>query len=52
MRLSRLLRRPLAPAIATVTLRAWLLWATVAAAIVVGVVLYFRYERSLTPLLG
>jgi hypothetical protein len=29
-----------------------LLWALVAAAIVVGLVLYFKYERQITPLIG
>ena len=42
---------PFTPA-APVTFRAWVLWGVVAGAIVVGVVLYFRYERALTPLVG
>jgi hypothetical protein len=37
---------------AAVPRRRVLLWALVAAAIVVGVVLYFKYERQITPLIG
>lgn len=47
-----MLRRPDAPVFATVTLRAWLLWAAIGVAIIIGVILYFRYERALTPLVG
>jgi hypothetical protein len=35
-----------------IPLRRVLLWALVGVAIVVGVVLYFRYERLIVPLLG
>ena len=47
-----MLRRPDAPVIATVTPRAWLLWAAIGSAIIIGVILYFRYERALTPLVA
>jgi hypothetical protein len=35
-----------------VPLRRVLLWALVGAAIVVGIVLYFKYERQIAPLIG
>lgn len=37
---------------AVTSLRRVLLWSLVAAAIVTGIILYFRYERMLTPLVG
>ena len=52
MRVSRILRNPEAPATDTVALRGVVLWTLVGVAIVVGIVLYFRYERTLTPLFG
>jgi hypothetical protein len=35
-----------------VPIRRVLLWSIVAALIVVGIVLYFRFERQLTPIVG
>lgn len=52
MRLSRMLRRADMPAAAPIAFRSWLLWGLVATAIAIGVLLYFRYERSLTPLVN
>jgi type VI protein secretion system component VasF len=52
VRLSRILRNPDAPAADHLGLRSIVLWTLVGLAIVVGLVLYFRYERTLTPLIG
>ena len=52
MRLSRILRNPEAPATEALALRGVVLWTLVGVAIVVGIALYFRYERTLTPLFG
>ena len=52
MRLSRILRNPEAPATDDVSWRSAALWTLVGVAIVAGIVLYFRYERTLTPLFG
>jgi hypothetical protein len=35
-----------------VSLRRVLLWSAVALSIVIGLVLYFKYERQITPLVG
>jgi hypothetical protein len=51
LRLSRFLRRP-SSNVDAVPLRRVLLWALVGVALVVGLVLYFRYERQIAPLLG
>jgi hypothetical protein len=51
MRLSRFLPRWSSDEDA-VPLRRLLLWSAVALAIVVGLVLYFTYERQITPLVG
>jgi hypothetical protein len=51
LRLSRLLPQPSANADA-VPLRRVLLWALIGVVLVVGLVLYFRYERQIQPLLG
>ena len=40
------------PASGTLTIRRTLLWSLVGIAIVAGLVLYFRYGRTLTPLVG
>jgi hypothetical protein len=53
MRLSRVIRQPDAPSDAeTVPLRRAILWLLVGAALVVGLVLYFKYEPLIQPLLG
>lgn len=53
MRLSRVVRSPDTPTDPdAVPLRRVILWIIVAAALVVGVVLYFKYERLLVPLVG
>ena len=53
VRLSRVFRQPDAQTETdSVPLRSIVLWAVVAAAIVAGVVLYFRFARHLTPLIG
>ena len=53
MRLSRVVRQADTPADAeTVPLRRALLWVLVGAALGVGVVLYFKYEPLIQPLLG
>jgi hypothetical protein len=51
VRLSRLLPQS-SPDDEAVPLRRVLLWGLVAVAIVVGLVLYFVYERQITPLVG
>ena len=51
VRLSRLLPKSSSDEEA-VPLRRVLLWALVAVGIVVGLVLYFIYERQITPLVG
>jgi type VI protein secretion system component VasF len=51
VRLSRLLPRSSSDDEA-VPLRRVVVWGLVAAAIVVGLVLYFIYERQITPLVG
>jgi hypothetical protein len=53
MRLSRIVRQPDSPTDPdAVPLRRMILWIVVGAALVVGVVLYFKYERLLVPLVG
>ena len=53
MRLSRVIRQADAPSDAeTVPLRRAILWMFVGAALVVGLILYFKYERLIHPLLG
>jgi hypothetical protein len=53
MRLSRVIRQPDTPAVAeTVPLRRAALWVFVGTALVVGLILYFRYEPLIQPLLG
>ena len=53
MRLSRIVRHPDAPTDADlVPVRRAVLWALVGAALVVGLVLYFKYEPLIQPLLG
>jgi hypothetical protein len=43
---------PGAPVAGTLPVRRILLWSIIGLAIVAGLVLYFRYERTLTPLVG
>jgi hypothetical protein len=53
MRLSRVIRQPDTHAVAEIVpLRRALLWALVGAALVVGLILYFKYEPLIQPLLG
>ena len=53
MRLSRILRTPDSPGDdERVPIRRMLLWIIVAAAILAGIMLYFKYERQLTPIVG
>lgn len=53
MRLSRILRSDdTSVDDERVPLRSVLLWTVVALAILVGIVLYFKYERSLIPIVG
>jgi hypothetical protein len=53
MRLSRILRTPDSPGDdERVPVRRVLLWLIVGAAILAGIVLYFKYERQLTPIVG
>ena len=53
MRLSRILRsNDPSPDDERIPLRSVLLWTVVALAILVGVILYFKYERSLIPIVG
>jgi type VI protein secretion system component VasF len=53
MRLSRIIRQSdSAPDPDAVPLRRLILWIVVGTALVVGVVLYFKYERLLVPLVG
>ena len=53
LRLSRILhpeeKRPLED---TIPLRRTLFWVLIWIAIIVGIILYFKYQRLLTPLLG
>lgn len=52
MRLSRIVRTPDAPTNAEVVpLRRAILWGLVGVAVLVGMVLYFKYARLLSPLL-
>jgi hypothetical protein len=51
LRLSRFLRQPSSND-GAVPLRRVLLWTLVGVALVVGLLLYFRYERQIAPLLG
>ncbi len=48
--LATMLRAPGAPDGATISYRRVLFWSLVGAVIVAGIILYFRYGRSLTPL--
>jgi hypothetical protein len=53
VRLSRIVRHPDTPTDADlVPLRRAILWVVVGAALVVGLVLYFKYEPLIQPLLG
>jgi hypothetical protein len=53
MRLSRILRTPDSPGDdERVPLRSVVLWLVVGAAILAGIILYFKYERQLTPIVG
>jgi hypothetical protein len=53
MRLSRVVRQADTPSDAeTVPLRRALLWVLVGVALVVGLILYFKYEPLIQPLLG
>jgi hypothetical protein len=52
MRLSRMFRADDESPGDSVPLRRVLFWAAVWAAILVGIVLYFKYSRLLTPLLA
>jgi hypothetical protein len=53
MRLSRVIRQPDTPIDAeTVPLRRVILWMAVGVALVVGLILYFKYEPLIQPLLG
>lgn len=53
LRLSRILRPEETRSLEeTVSLRRVAFWALVGVALAVGVVLYFKYERLLVPLLG
>ena len=47
-----MLRTPDASSTTTPGARSVLLWLLVATAVVAGIVLYFRHERTLTPLIG
>ena len=53
MRLSRILRST-APDVEDerIPLRRVLLWVVVGAAIIAGILLYFKYERQLTPIVS
>jgi hypothetical protein len=53
LRISQFLRPALPDSLdETVPLRRALFWVVVGLGVVVGIVLYFRYARLLTPLLG
>ena len=53
MRLSRVIRQPEDQQESErVSIRSAILWALVAIAIIGGIVLYFRFERYLVPILG
>jgi LPS O-antigen subunit length determinant protein (WzzB/FepE family) len=53
MRLSRIVRQPETPTHSdAVPLRRVILWIVVGAVLVVGLVLYFKFERLLPPLVG
>jgi type VI protein secretion system component VasF len=53
MRLSRILQTNASPDDEErVSVRRMLLWSVVALAILAGIVLYFKYERGLNPIVG